>query len=565
MRRVGSGKADPLSAQSAKLLRIIPLGLPMNLRKLLSAIVLLSLPAMAQAADITGVPKIREGDQLQIGNHRIRLGGIDAPAADQLCLNTKGERWTCGVAARDELIKRFGNKSWTCRTRAYRSPRPHRGPLRGRRPGHPEMAGDERLGAGLVRVSRRLRGRREGRTRGQGGDVAGRVHRAVGLARPQQEDRHSRRDQAAGKRQGDPAGVGFGPVAPSPDCTIKGNVNRSGECIYHQPTSRWYAKIQMKISKGTRWFCSVEEAEAAGCRETETVALDVLGFPAFGKDDRRAGYHKPTRIATVTQARPLRRAAKIALVILIAYGLLAYLILPALLDPSRASERPRRPADGDAHGAGHSRRSHQCRADRRHQGRGMLDARGRLVSRRPITLKSSIEIVGSVLLDRPYKDAPVSNLYYLGRREDLAYEKPIGASADQRNHVRYWKVLESGAEKRPVWLGAATRDRGVGVSKYTGAVTHHISPDLDAERALLAADLENAGMVEAKYQVTGIGPTVAGHNGGGDLYYTDGEIWVLRLVEACKKREGPAVTIPSPPATELKDQIWRAIANAVGK
>ena len=74
-------------------------------------------PRCAQAADITGVPKIREGDQLQIGNHRIRLGGIDAPAVDQLCLNNKGERWTCGVAARDELIKHFGNKSWTCHTR----------------------------------------------------------------------------------------------------------------------------------------------------------------------------------------------------------------------------------------------------------------------------------------------------------------------------------------------------------------------------------------------------------------------------------------------------------------
>jgi len=24
----------------------------------------------------------------------------------------------------------------------------------------------------------------------------------------------------------------------------------------------------MKISKGTRWFCSIEEAELAGCRET---------------------------------------------------------------------------------------------------------------------------------------------------------------------------------------------------------------------------------------------------------------------------------------------------------
>ncbi len=60
-----------------------------------------------------------------------------------------------------------------------------------------------------------------------------------------------------------------GSVAPSPDCTIKGNVNRSGECIYHQPTSRWYAKIKMQIAKGTRWFCSVDEAEAAGCRETK--------------------------------------------------------------------------------------------------------------------------------------------------------------------------------------------------------------------------------------------------------------------------------------------------------
>jgi len=183
----------------------------------------------------------------------------------------------------------------------------------------------------------------------------------------------------------------------------------------------------------------------------------------------------------------------------------------------------------------------------------------------PITLKSSIEIVGSVLLDRPYKDAPVSNLYYLGRREDLAFEKPIGQNADRRNHVRYWKVLDQGEEKRPVWLGAATEDRGVGVSHYTAAVTHHIAADLDAERALLATDLENAGMVDAKYQVTGIGPTFTGRNGGGDPYYTDGEIWVLRLVEACRKREGPAVTIPSPPATEMKDQIWRAIADAVSK
>jgi hypothetical protein len=182
-----------------------------------------------------------------------------------------------------------------------------------------------------------------------------------------------------------------------------------------------------------------------------------------------------------------------------------------------------------------------------------------------VTLRSAIEIVGSVVLDRPYHDAPVSPLYYLGRREDLAFEKPSGRSPDHRHHVRFWKVLEQGQEKRPVWLGDATFDSGVGVSHYTGAVTHHIDADIDAERARLATDLEAAGMVDAKYQVTGIGPTMAGRNGGGDLYYTDGEVWILRLVEACQKRSDPATIIPSPPATELKDQIWQAVAQALRK
>ena len=183
----------------------------------------------------------------------------------------------------------------------------------------------------------------------------------------------------------------------------------------------------------------------------------------------------------------------------------------------------------------------------------------------PVTLRSSIEIAGSVLLDRPYRGAPVSPLFYLGRREDLAFEKPDGTSADHRHHVRFWKVLDKGEEQRPVWLGAVTYDRSVGVSHYTGAITHHIGADIDAERLLLTTDLEAAGMVDAKYQVTGIGPTMTGRNGGGDPYYTDGEVWILRLVVACQKRTGPADVIPSPPATEIKDEIWHGITDALGK
>jgi len=183
----------------------------------------------------------------------------------------------------------------------------------------------------------------------------------------------------------------------------------------------------------------------------------------------------------------------------------------------------------------------------------------------PVTFRSSIEIAGSVLLDRAYPDAPVSNLFYLGRREDLAFEKPAGKSADRRHHVRFWKVLDKGEEQRPVWLGAVTFDKGVGVSHFTGAITHHIDADLDAERALLAADIENAGMASAKYQVSGVGLTLTGRNGGGDPYYTDGEVFVLRLVDDCQKRNGAVTTLPNPPATELKDQIWHVIATSLPK
>jgi len=34
---------------------------------------------------------------------------------------------------------------------------------------------------------------------------------------------------------------------------------------------------------------------------------------------------------------------------------------------------------------------------------------------------------------------------------------------------------------------------------------------------------------------------------------------------ACQRRTSPATVIPSPAATEIKDQIWHGIADALGK
>lgn len=181
----------------------------------------------------------------------------------------------------------------------------------------------------------------------------------------------------------------------------------------------------------------------------------------------------------------------------------------------------------------------------------------------PVTLRTSIEIAGSVVLDRPYRSAPVSPLYFEGRTQDLAFEKPSGTSADRRHHVRLWLALQKGEEGRPVWLGAATFDRSVGFSRYTGAITHHIAPDVDAERNQLIDDLVAAKVVAAVYQVTGVGPTLNGRNGGGDRYFTDGEIHFARLMPDGKKASAPPAVLDPPLALQIKDQIWAAVRSAL--
>jgi len=50
-------------------------------------------------------------------------------------------------------------------------------------------------------------------------------------------------------------------------CLIKGNINTSGEKIYHLPGCGSYPKTQISESRGERWFCAEVEAQAAGWRK----------------------------------------------------------------------------------------------------------------------------------------------------------------------------------------------------------------------------------------------------------------------------------------------------------
>ncbi len=189
-----------------------------------------------------------------------------------------------------------------------------------------------------------------------------------------------------------------------------------------------------------------------------------------------------------------------------------------------------------------------------------------------ITLRSSIDIGLSVVLDRPYADAPVSSLYLDGKKQDLAFERPDGTSADRRHHIRLWHILDKGVEGNGVWLGSATFDRGVGVSHDTLQITHHIDPDIDRERDFVISSLKDAGVVQQTYQVTGTGPTLNGRNGEGDRYYTDGEITIAVLdPNLDPKSEVPREAITPVAklsrAQTIKHRIWTtllAAARAVG-
>jgi hypothetical protein len=266
------------------------------------------------------------------------------------------------------------------------------------------------------------------------------------------------------------------------------------------------------------------------------------------------------RTPMVSRRSKLKIALTVLVLFLIAYGLLAYIAVPLMwihyehqkgLAGRPMVTRTAQDIPGDPINVGlvGSKRDVLC----------VMHAAAWYPAD-PITFRSSMEIVGSVVLDRPYRDAPVSRLFYDGRREDLAFEKPVGDSADRRHHVRFWQVLEKGQEGRPVWLGSVTFDRAVGLSRYTGQVTHHIAPNIDAERDGLTDDLKITKIVEAIYEVSGIGPTLAGRNGEGDRYYTDGELKISRVVAGCNTKDEPAAELANPPLVDFKNTAWKAIA-----
>jgi len=130
-----------------------------------------------------------------------------------------------------------------------------------------------------------------------------------------------------------------------------------------------------------------------------------------------------------------------------------------------------------------------------------------------------------------YRYSPVSPLFFKGRHQDLARQKPRH-DIHERNHLRLW-LLPMRCEGKPVFIGQVSRDIGVRfTSKTWPPVTHKIDPDVDEARHSVIEDLLFSNTISKVGFVKGVGratPSKPRKNLTGDPYFTDGLRTVIFL------------------------------------
>lgn len=225
--------------------------------------------AATTVSDTSGPARVVDGDTLYIGEHKFRLEGMDAPETDQICLTEKSEQWECGVVARDELADHIGRHEISCTGTAT--------DRYGRTLAICHL-GAEDLNAWMVRQGFALAYVRYSKRYSPLEANAREAKRGLwaGAFIAPWDWRHRNRHTVILGSLSVSVGAqkvllsgSASPNAPSPACAIKGNVNRKGERIYHEPGQMHYDAVNMKRGSGKRWFCSEAEAEAAGWRKAK--------------------------------------------------------------------------------------------------------------------------------------------------------------------------------------------------------------------------------------------------------------------------------------------------------
>ena len=145
-----------------------------------------------------------------------------------------------------------------------------------------------------------------------------------------------------------------------------------------------------------------------------------------------------------------------------------------------------------------------------------------------ITLQTIEREISAAIAGDAYAVAPVSALYVLDRRQDVAMQRARHSLA-QRNHMRLW-LAPFRFEGREVWIGQVSRDIGIKLTTRSPTLTTHIiDPEVDTTREYVLHSLLGANLVDRFAFVSGSRlafPDEPALNLTNDPYFSDG----MRLV-----------------------------------
>lgn len=182
------------------------------------------------------------GDLLRFAGRTVRLSGIEAPEPGQECQRPNGQSWRCGQAATRALERLSRGRPLACQISGSDSQGYSLGSCR---------AGGQDVAGALVKAGHVFA--TQGFLSSYGGfESQAKTARAGiwsgGADRP---SRYRAKRWEEAKRQ-------------APDgCPIKGQLS-GRDRVYVLPWSGAYEKIKLRPARGERWFCSEDEARAAG-------------------------------------------------------------------------------------------------------------------------------------------------------------------------------------------------------------------------------------------------------------------------------------------------------------
>lgn len=216
---------------------------------------------------------VGDGGTVQVAGVTYRLDGIDAPELDQMCIDEHADAWACGVEARDQLARLIGDRQVRCEDlgadAAYRK----------RHIGICTLEGETAsLNQALVRQGFALNSDPSAKGRFGDDETAAKDNRRglwKGCFVAPQEFRRGRKDGAllgdscrADKDREIRAVLFPDDPAMPPGCSIKGKLAVRARVtgnvgVYHLQGCRSYPAL----TKPDRWFCSEDDAQAAGFRK----------------------------------------------------------------------------------------------------------------------------------------------------------------------------------------------------------------------------------------------------------------------------------------------------------